>query len=314
MAGDPVLLQAREGRWTWPWAVAGTLLTLALIWILTRLGGFFEGFAERHRWMARGLLDLTLDPRQPFTFANVAVSALPYLVVPLVVLRYLHRVPWQRAFAYRGHFDWSLFVKGALALLLVSSFANMLAAFATPDEFILQPRGFGHVPWALLGLVPIFLASLGEEVLFKGYLLRVWGAVVPARWPLVALLVIVFTALHAGNTDLSQGRAFNLFYFAWTEVVWFVVFLRTQNLAASAGLHWMNNVWDSLFVARAPDQATSLAFVVQTDPLAAVESSSLLDPFAHAPEILQLGLLLALLLWRRSPFYLPEASASPGRY
>src|SRR5262245_16089104 len=136
MVSDPVLLQGREGRWTWPWAVAGTLLTLALIWILTKFGGQLENFAERQHWTARGLLDLTLDPRQPFTFASVAMAALPSIVGPLVVLQYFHRVPWRRAFAYRGHFDWSHFVKAALALLLVSSLFNLFAAFLAPDEFV----------------------------------------------------------------------------------------------------------------------------------------------------------------------------------
>src|SRR5262245_39828917 len=203
MASDPVLLQAREGRWTWPWAVAGTLLTIALIWVLTKLGGSFDRFAERQHWIARGLLDLTLDPRQPFTFASVGIGALPLLVAPLIVLQYFHGVPWRRAFAYRGNFDWALFVRGALALLVVSTLANVFAVAMAPDEFILQPRGLGHVPWALVGLVAIFLAAMGEEVLFKGYLLRVWGAVIPARRPLVVLLVIVFTSLHLGNTDLN---------------------------------------------------------------------------------------------------------------
>src|SRR5688572_12275663 len=173
MMSDPLLLQGREGRWTWPWAVAGTLLTLALIWILAKVGGLLDNFAESHLWIARGLLDLTLDPRQPFTFANVAIAALPSLVVPFVVLQHFHSVPWRRPFAFRGHFDWSQFVKAALALLLVSTPINLCAVFMAPDEFILQRRGLGHVPWALLGLVAIFLASLGEDVLFKGYLFRV---------------------------------------------------------------------------------------------------------------------------------------------
>lgn len=307
---DPVLLQGREGRWQWPWALAGTLLTFVLIAILSRSGDLLANLAVRKDWMDRGLLDLTLDPDQPITFAVVAVSAAPLLLCPLIILRYLHRVPWRRAFAYRGDFDWSLFVKGALAMLLVSAAGSMVGALASPGEFELEPRGFDHVPWALLGVVVVFLAALGEEVVFKGYLLRVWGAVIPARWPLVAVLVVFFTYLHVGNADLGD-RAFGLFYFAMTEVVWFAVFLRTQNLAASAGLHTMNNVWDTLFVARAPDQATTLALIVQTDPGTEEGFGRLVELQAHAFEIAQLALVLALLLWRPSPFYLPAASANP---
>jgi membrane protease YdiL (CAAX protease family) len=311
MVSDPVLLQGRAGRWQWPWAVLGTLLTIALITVLSRPGDLLANLAEKRDWIDRGLLDLTLDPEQPFTFANVAIAALPLIVCPLIVLQYLHGVSWRRAFAYRGYFDWPLFVKAALALLLVSTVANLLTALSAPEEFELEPRDLDHLPWALLGLAVVFVAALGEEVLFKGYLLRVWGAVFPVRWPLVAILVILFTYLHVGNADLSEDRKFNLFYFAMTEVVWFAVYLRTQNLAASAGLHWMNNAWDTLFVARAPDQATTLALVVQIDSSTGAGGGRLVDLQAHAFEIAQLALLLALLFWRRSPFYLQEARARP---
>jgi membrane protease YdiL (CAAX protease family) len=310
MLNDPVLLQGREGRWTWPWVLVGTLA--ALVVVLAPISGSLEGFAEERQWIAKGILDLTLDPEQPFTFAIVTIAALPLLLCPLLLLQFLHRVPWRRAFAYRGSFDWPLFARSALALLLVFILVNLLAAASAPDEFRLQPRGLGHVPWALLGMIAVFAGALGEDVLFKGYLFRVWGALVPARWPVVAVVVVVFTALHVGNTDLGEDRAFSLFYFALTEVVWFFAFLRTQNLAAPAGLHWMNNVWDTLFVAKAPGQATTLALVVQTDPAGGAEGSRLLDPLAHVSEALPLALLLALLLWPRSPFYLKEASAGPA--
>jgi hypothetical protein len=161
-------------------------------------------------------------------------------------------------------------------------------------------------------MLAIYAQSLGEEVLFKGYLLRVLGAVLPFRWLVVLPLVVAFTALHIGNTDLKRDPVFSLFYFALGEVIAFAIFLRTQNLAASAGMHWMNNVWSSLLVASAPDQSTTLALVVKTDPTLADGQSGLLDPAAHAGEIAQLALLLALLFWRRSPFYLPETPARPA--
>jgi membrane protease YdiL (CAAX protease family) len=309
LTSDPVLLQGREGRWQWPWALAGTLITLALVTVLARPVELLEGLAEKRHWIARDLLELTLDPKQPFTFADVAIAALPYIFCPLLVLVCVHGVSWRRAFAYRGTFDWSLFLKAALAFLLVGGLAELPAVLSEPQDFALQPRGLDFLPWALLGMVAIYAQSLGEEVLFKGYLLRVLGAVFPFRWLVVLPLVAAFTALHIGNTDLKRDPVFSLFYFALGEVIAFAIFLRTQNLAACAGVHWMNNVWSSLLVASAPDQSTTLALVVKTDPTLADGQSSLLDPAAHAVEIAHLALLLALLFWRRSPFYLPVAPA-----
>src|SRR6185436_19209077 len=51
---DPVLLQGREGRWHWPWAINGLLLT-ALLFVLLSIGVIvFEDVAVRQNWVRGG--------------------------------------------------------------------------------------------------------------------------------------------------------------------------------------------------------------------------------------------------------------------
>jgi hypothetical protein len=78
-------------------------------------------------------------------------------------------------------------------------------------------------------------------------------------------------------------------------------------LAASAGLHWMNNVV-ALLAPTVPGQPTALALAVYTDPVYAAGGSRLFDPVTHAGGLAGVVILLLLLLWPRSPFYLPRPS------
>lgn len=97
-----------------------------------------------------------------------------------------------------------------------------------------------------------------------------------------------------------------MIYFVVGEVIAFAVFFRTQNLAASAGLHWMNNVL-ALLMPTVPGQPTILGLVIYTDPVYVAGGSRLFDPLTHAAGIVGVALLLTMFFWRRSPFHLAPA-------
>ena len=89
------------------------------------------------------------------------------------------------------------------------------------------------------------------------------------------------------------------------EIVAYAVLFRTQNLAASAGLHWMNNVL-ALLVPTVPGQPTVLGLAIYTDPVYMAGGSRLFDPLTHAAGAVGVTLLLTMLFgavrrstWRR---------------
>ena len=164
----------------------------------------------------------------------------------------------------------------------------------------------------------IFVQSLGEEVMFRGYLLRAWGAVLPFRLPVTAAVITLFVAGHLWNDDLRRDLLLNVIFFVAGEIIAYAVLFRTQNLAASAGLHWMNNVL-ALLAPTVPGQPTVLGLAIYTDPVYAAGGSRLFDPLTHTAGIVGVTLLLTMLFWHRSPFYLalaadvvrPAGSAEP---
>jgi membrane protease YdiL (CAAX protease family) len=308
---DPLLLQGRERRWRWPWAIIGTIVTAFLFFLLTSAVIAFETLAQQRRWIVGGFPQnvFPIDPAKPLTYLDLVLTSLPFLLAPLIVLPLVHGVSWRRAFSYGVGFQWRQFFNAATALMVVAVLGVALSYVLEPKQFEFPALDRAIPLWIALALGVILVQSLGEEVLFRGYLLRVWGAVLPYRVPVTASVISLFVAGHLGNEDIKRDLLLNLVYFVAVEVISYAVLFRTQNLAASAGLHWMNNVM-ALLTPTVPGQPTALALAVYTDPVYAAGGSRLFDPITHAGTLAGVVILLVLLLWRRSPFYLARQSLS----
>lgn len=312
LAPDPVLLKGREGRWRWLWAVNGLLLTALAFVLLSVVVLVFEDVAVREGWVRGGFPQnvFPLDPAQPITYLDVLIASLAFLIAPLIALPLAHGVSWRRAFSYGLGFQWGQFRRAALALLVLALLAQGLGYAFEPQQYRFPAHPPAHVLWIVLALGVVFVQSLGEEVLFRGYLVRAWGAVLPFRLPVTAAVIALFVGGHLWNEDLQRDLTINVIYFIVGEIVAYAVFFRTQNLAASAGLHWMNNVL-ALVVPTVPGQPTVLALAIYTDPVYVAGGSRLFDWLTHTTGIAGVALLLAMFYWRRSPFYLmPVADAA----
>ncbi|GAX02430.1 CAAX amino protease [Secundilactobacillus pentosiphilus] len=87
----------------------------------------------------------------------------------------------------------------------------------------------------LLMFSGIFLSPIAEELLFRGYLMNAFFK--PDRfWLPIFVSAILFSLAHASTTIVSYLIYMTLgFFLAYT-------YRRTQNLAASIGLHMINNL------------------------------------------------------------------------
>jgi len=169
-ARDAVLLQGRQGKWRWPWAVLSTVLAIICIVFLLVL---VLGIA--------GLLnvdlkdDKLLDPQRPASFFLVLFLFLPFIVVPSLLIRYLHQVSWCQVLAFSGRFDWRLYLRAAGAFFTAAAILLAIDYPIHASGYRLLPRGVDYAPWLALGLAVIFAQTLAEEILFRGYLLLAFG-------------------------------------------------------------------------------------------------------------------------------------------
>ena len=303
------LRQGRQGRWRWPWALLSTVLAVLGI-------GIMQACVMGIGWAFRveSAPDKVLDAQRLSSFVMVLLAFVPLIIVPCLLTRYLHRVSWRKLLASSGRFDWRLYRRSAGAFFVAGAALVAIDYAIDPKAYQLVHRGIDFLPWLALGLAVIFVQTLAEEILFRGYLLRMWGAVVPYAWLTASIVIGVFISLHVDNPDFKLDFWFNLIAFALTQLVWSYLWFRTGSVAATAGLHWANNAAAFFFLVAVPGWSPSMAIAIYRDDVLLKGGSHLLDPYAWVVTLLGIGLTLALLVWRRSPFYLPVAPSSRHAY
>lgn len=324
---DSYLVSLRTSRWRWFWALTGT--------VLVGLGyfGAVSGLAE-----LTGLLQPTsatgdeddnvaspvatndeirlLVPGELDTYAILIAAFLPLALVSIGVYRIWHGRRWGDWPFRRGRAGaLKDFSRAAIAFLFVVSTGYAVAALLHPDRFAVVGRTASHLPWLVLGCLVIFVQAFAEEVAFKGYLYRVWGAVFPYRWPLVIVLSLAFTALHWDNADFARDRGMATVQFMVGSAISYWLYMRTRSLAAPTGLHWANNVFAMLILASAPGEFGVSAYATYTDPVLAAGRSNLTDLESWTALILGNAAFLALVGLRASPLYVPpyESVDAPER-
>jgi membrane protease YdiL (CAAX protease family) len=304
---DPVLLMARKGRWQWPWAVAGIVLMGLVFALLGGIAAKIIASLANAGWQ----IDVDdsvfpINPAQPLSYLNMVLVTLPFMLAPLIVLPLFHRVSWRSAFSFGVGFQWKQFLVTAAALTTVSVATLAISYALDPAPYTFPALAPNYVLMAGLALGVVFVQSFGEEVFFRGYLLRTVGAALPFRLPVTAAIITLFVSGHLGNEDLEQDFAFNIIYFVIIEVLAYALLFRTQNLAASAGIHWTNNV-SALLAPTVPGQPTALAMIVYNDPVYAAGDTRLFDLGTHLAGVAGIATLIVLLYWRRSPFFIAKA-------
>lgn len=305
---NPVLALGREGRWRWPWLLAGLAVTWLLFVLLARAPLAFEDLALQQGWISTRFANVVFpfEPSRPLSYAFDFLCWLPYLLPPLIVLRLVHGVSIRRAFSYGTGFQWHQFCRAGLALFVVLSLGVALTYLLEPQQHRFRAPSLDILPWIALALGAVFVQTLGEDVFYLGYLYRTLGAVLAFRLPAAVAVTAYFISNHLPNEDVQRDVALAVIDFTIMMGISIGLFLRTQNLAASAALHWVNNVF-ILLRPSAPEAVSPLALIVYTDPVYAAGGSYLYNPSAHAGGLLSVALLMVLLLWRRSPFYLAKA-------
>ncbi len=318
LAPDPVLRHERRGRMGGGWLerFGYMLLALVIAAVLVLAINVAVIFALQYAAGLRGesaLFDaaVTLEniaPGNPYTFIVLALVGVGF-AVPCLVISKWYRGQWWNALTYDAPFRWYNFVKAATAysLLLLTGVAYGL--WTTPELYrvtsILTDPPPAYAIWFGVGLVTIFIQSFGEEIFFRGLLPRILGAVLPLRLIAVGAVMLFFVSLHAANPDVAIDLKFILILFFVMEILYFTVLFRTRSIAATWGIHWVNNAFIFLLVSTEPGRTSSMVPFVYTDPVWSKGASYLMNPVIYLEFGAGLALLCVLLFWKHSPFYLP---------
>ncbi|WP_300519619.1 type II CAAX endopeptidase family protein [Aliiroseovarius sp.] len=222
-----------------------TLLGLVLTWAIFAL-------------VAMGLIIVMVAvfglTRQGIALAATPTTALmiflPFLGLHIglaLVLPLLHRRGYRSLFGPSlrlnlRHFRHGMAAIGVLALagFLVTGLEQILWPGA-PEIVQLRPLG-EWLLWLPLVIPVVFMQSLAEELVFRGYLLGQLRARFRSLWIAAVLPSALFGVLHFAPATWGVNAYMYVLNTTLVGVIACMVTLRTGNLGAAAGLHFANNL------------------------------------------------------------------------
>lgn len=318
IAPDPVLRHEYRGlfatRWLGRagWFVLASLLVVAITIVTYMLAfaamwsvGEWRNETDMYTTATEGL---GLIAGNGYSFVILSFVGIGFAIPAIVVSRVFFG-RWWHALTYDTSFRWYNFVKAGTAYAIVLLLGAAFGVWTTPENYSVTsivadppPR---YMIWFGIGLLAILIQSFGEELLFRGLLPRMFGALIPFRLIVLGCVMALFISLHIGNPDVGQDLTFNLILFAAMEVLYFTIVFRTRSIAATWAIHWINNAFIFLLVTTEPGYRSAMAPFVYTDPVWTAGESYLMRPEMYVQFAIAVALLCVMLFWKWSPFYLP---------
>jgi membrane protease YdiL (CAAX protease family) len=175
---------------------------------------------------------------------------IPFITVLLTVLlanRFLLHRSFLSLFTLRDKLDikrilfsftaWFAVMLGMLGLTVLTS--DQLSWNLNPQTF---------VGLALISLFLIPLQTTCEEVLFRGYLLQLFGANFKKGWIPLVMTGLVFGLLHGSNPEVAKIGNILMIYYISTGLFLGLIAIMDDGLELSMGYHAANNIFAALIV------------------------------------------------------------------
>ena len=188
------------------------------------------------------------------------------IAVPLVT-RYLLKRPWWSFGFPERRIDWRA-VGLALAVGLVVGLASTLIFGALG---FLQIRYQTPEPGAWLLLLAVagiglLIQTSTEEFMYRGYLTQFVRRYTANAIVFIGVPALIFSALHIGNIAAFGGHWYALLPYLVSALLYGWFAYRTGSLWTAIGLHWANNLGNSVLVGTDMDVLPSLAPVIIEQP------------------------------------------------
>ncbi len=170
------------------------------------------------------------------------------LILPALwpVVRFLHKRPFFTLIAPDRRINWTMWAVSAGIFLLLGAISAIIT-LVTEDVHQQMPLAVWAM-WVIPLLPVLFLQTMAEEVLFRGYLQQQLAARFQSRWIWMVLPAALFGLGHynpeifGANTWMVMANAFVMGLIAADLTA------RMGNLSASMGLHFANNLMVAIFL------------------------------------------------------------------
>lgn len=210
-----------------------------------------------------------------------ALAAFIMLVKPLhsrtirVVINGTSKIRWHRFFI-------SLLIWLGLSALYFIFYLKI-----DPHNFTLSNKSVSIIILALISIVLIPFQAAFEEILFRGYLMQGFSAMLGKRWFPLIMTSLLFALMHGLNPEVTEyGFLTMMPQYILFGLIFGVVTILDDGIEAAIGAHTANNVFLCIMV-------TSRSSALQT---AALYEQNRIYPWIELGALLAVGLIFILIL------------------
>jgi uncharacterized protein len=256
------------------------LLTGMLIRSISDPGIFSQFAANPNDYSIMGLSSNTLLILMLFPFI-AGLAAFILLIKPMhsrtirTVINGTSKIRWDRFFI-------SFFIWGGLSALYFIFYLRV-----DPQNFSVNNKSFSLIILAVISLSMIPFQAAFEEVLFRGYLMQGFAALVSYRWFPLVITSLLFALMHGLNPEVKEyGFLTMMPQYILFGLIFGIITILDDGIEASMGAHTANNAFLCILV-------TNKSSALQT---AALYEQGSIHPWIELIALLVVGLLFILIL------------------
>jgi membrane protease YdiL (CAAX protease family) len=172
---------------------------------------------------------------------------------------------------------WNRFFISFLIWLGLSAMYLIFYLKISPQNFSINNKSFSIIVLAIISLTLIPFQAGFEEVLFRGYLMQGFSAIVRYRWFPLIMTSVLFGLMHALNPEVKEyGFLTMMPQYILFGLIFGVITILDDGIEASAGAHAANNIFLCIMVTNKSSALQTAAFYEQQNIYPWIELISLL--------------------------------------
>jgi len=203
-----------------------------------------------------------LDPN-----AGLVMMLFPFiagLAAYIFLVKPLHSRSFISTITGSGKIRWNRFFISALVWIILSAIYLIVYLKVDPSNFTINNKSISILILIVISVVFIPFQAAFEEVIFRGYLMQGFSALIRQRWFPLIMTSVLFGAMHAFNPEVKEYGFYTMMpQYILFGLIFGVITILDDGIEAAMGAHAANNIFLCIMVTNESSALQTPAFLEQ---------------------------------------------------
>jgi uncharacterized protein len=186
-----------------------------------------------------------------------------------------------------GRIRWDRFFVSGFVWLILSAFYLFFYLKLDPENFTINNKTASLIILTIVSVVFIPFQAVFEELLFRGYLMQGFAALLRNRWFPLIMTSILFGLMHAFNPEVKDFGFFTMMpQYMVFGLIFGIITIMDDGIEAAMGAHTANNIFLCIMVTNRSSALQTQAFYEQYN----------IHPWTEFSALVVTGIIFVILL------------------